>query len=115
MPWTMAAFAVATLSMIGVPPACGFVSKWYLVIGALERDSLVVLTILMFSSLLNAAYFVPIVVRAFFGEETPVDEEAAEVKEVPLIVVPLVLTAAASIILGLFPEFFIGLAEGVIG
>jgi multicomponent Na+:H+ antiporter subunit D len=40
MPWTMAAFAVATLSMIGVPPACGFVSKWYLVIGALERDSL---------------------------------------------------------------------------
>jgi multicomponent Na+:H+ antiporter subunit D len=115
MPWTMAAFAVATLSMIGVPPACGFVSKWYLVIGALERDSLVVLTMLMLSSLLNAAYFVPIVYRAFFGEETPVDGEAAEVKEVPLIVVPLVLTAAGSIILGLFPEFFIKLAEGVLG
>jgi len=115
MPWTMAAFAVATLSMIGVPPACGFVSKWYLVIGALERDSMVVLAVLMFSSLLNAAYFVPIVYRAFFGEETPIDDEAAEVKEVPLIVVPLVLTAAGSIILGLFPEFFIKLAEGVIG
>jgi multicomponent Na+:H+ antiporter subunit D len=115
MPWTMAAFAVATLSMIGVPPACGFVSKWYLVVGALERDSLVVLTILMFSSLLNAAYFVPIVYRAFFGEEGPVEGEAAEVKEVPLIVVPLVLTAAGSIILGLFPEFFIKLAEGVLG
>jgi multicomponent Na+:H+ antiporter subunit D len=115
MPWTMAAFAVATLSMIGVPPACGFVSKWYLVIGALERDSMVVLTMLMLSSLLNAAYFVPIVYRAFFGEEKTVDGEAAEVKEVPLIVVPLVLTAAGSIILGLFPEFFIKLAEGVLG
>jgi multicomponent Na+:H+ antiporter subunit D len=115
MPWTMAAFAVATLSMIGVPPACGFVSKWYLVIGALERDSLVVLTMLMLSSLLNAAYFVPIVYRAFFGEATPADGQAAEVKEVPLIVVPLVLTAAGSIILGLFPEFFIRLAEGVLG
>ena len=115
MPWTMAAFAVATLSMIGVPPACGFVSKWYLVIGALERDSLVVLTVLMFSSLLNAAYFLPIIYRAFFGEEGPVDGEAAEVKEVPLIVVPLVLTAAGSIILGLFPDFFIKLAEGVLG
>jgi multicomponent Na+:H+ antiporter subunit D len=115
MPWTMAAFAVATLSMIGVPPACGFVSKWYLVIGALERDSMIVLTVLMFSSLLNAAYFVPIVYRAFFGEKPPVDGEAAEVKEVPLIVVPLVLTAAGSIILGLFPEFFIKLAEGVLG
>ena len=76
---------------------------------------MVVLAVLMFSSLLNAAYFVPIVYRAFFGEETPIDDEAAEVKEVPLIVVPLVLTAAGSIILGLFPEFFIKLAEGVIG
>ena len=115
MPWTMAAFAVATLSMIGVPPACGFVSKWYLVNGSLERDSMVVLTMLMFSSLLNAAYFVPIVYRAFFGKTRPMDEEGAEVKEVPLIVVPLVLTAAGSIVLGLFPEFFITLAEGVIG
>jgi multicomponent Na+:H+ antiporter subunit D len=115
MPWTMAAFAVATLSMIGVPPACGFVSKWYLVNGSLERNSMVVLTMLMFSSLLNAAYFVPIVYRAFFGKEGPVDNEGAEVKEVPLLVVPLVLTAAGSIVLGLFPEFFITLAEGVIG
>ena len=115
MPWTMAAFAVATLSMIGVPPASGFVSKWYLVMGSLERDSMVVLAVLMFSSLLNAAYFVPIVYRAFFGEERAVGDEGAEIKEVPLIVVPLVLTAVGSIVLGLFPEFFIKLAEGVIG
>jgi multicomponent Na+:H+ antiporter subunit D len=115
MPWTMAAFAVATLSMIGVPPAAGFVSKWYLVIGALERDNLVVLTMLMFSSLLNAAYFVPIVYRAFFADEATANGEATEVKEVPLVVVPLVLTAAGSVILGLFPDLFITLAEGVLG
>jgi multicomponent Na+:H+ antiporter subunit D len=115
LPWTMGAFAVATLSMIGVPPACGFVSKWYLVVGALESESLIVLTMLMLSSLLNAAYFVPIVLRAFFGAETVGADAPDEVKEVPLVVVPLVLTAAASIALGLFPEFFIELAEGVIG
>jgi multicomponent Na+:H+ antiporter subunit D len=115
MPWTMAAFAVATLSMIGVPPAGGFVSKWYLVMGSLERGSMTVLTMLMLSSLLNAAYFVPIVYRAFFGEEVSAEDATTDVKEVPLIVVPLVLTAAASIVMGLFPEFFISLAEGVIG
>jgi multicomponent Na+:H+ antiporter subunit D len=115
MPWTMAAFAVATLSMIGVPPAGGFVSKWYLVMGSLERGSMAVLTMLMLSSLLNAAYFVPIVYRAFFGEEVSAKDATTDVKEVPLIVVPLVLTAAASIVMGLFPEFFISLAEGVIG
>jgi multicomponent Na+:H+ antiporter subunit D len=114
MPWTMAAFAVATLSMIGVPPACGFVSKWYLVNGSLERESIIVLTVLMFSSLLNAAYFVPIVYRAFFGTARPADAEALEVREIPLIVVPLVLTAVGSIVLGLFPGFFVELAKGVI-
>jgi len=114
MPWTMAAFAVATLSMIGVPPACGFISKWYLVTGSLERESLFVLAMLMFSSLLNAAYFLPIVYRAFFGKAGPADEEGAEVREIPLIVIPLVLTAVGSIVLGLFPGFFVELAEGVI-
>jgi multicomponent Na+:H+ antiporter subunit D len=114
MPWTMAAFAIATLSMIGVPPACGFISKWYLVTGSLERESIVVLAVLMFSSLLNAAYFVPIVYRAFFGKPAPADEEGAEVREIPLIVIPLVLTAVGSIVLGLFPGFFVEMAEGVI-
>jgi multicomponent Na+:H+ antiporter subunit D len=114
MPWTMAAFALATLSMIGVPPAGGFVSKWYLLTGSLERDSVAVLTVLLFSSLLNAAYFVPIVFSAFFGREAATGNGDEEIREVPLVVVPLVLTAVASIVLGLFPGPVIELAEGVI-
>ncbi len=114
MPWTMAAFAVATLSMIGVPPACGFVSKWYLLTGSVERDSMAVLAMLLFSSLLNAAYFVPIVVAAFFGRQGPATDPTVEITEIPLVVVPLVLTAVASIVLGLFPGFVIQLAEAVI-
>jgi multicomponent Na+:H+ antiporter subunit D len=59
MPWTMAAFAVGALSMIGLPPAGGFVSKWYIVLGAFEAQNQAVLVIVTISTLLNAAYFIP--------------------------------------------------------
>mgnify|MGYP001558622709 FL=1 len=116
MPWTMAAFAIATLSMIGVPPASGFITKWYLVVGSLERQSMAVLIVLLASSLLNAAYFVPIIYKAFFEKEKAEEGHGHhdEIKEVPFIVVPLVLTAIASVILGLYPDFIISLAKEVI-
>ena len=119
MPWTMAAFAIATLSMIGIPPVSGFITKWYLVIGSLERHNLVVLIVLLVSSFLNAAYFVPILYRAFFKEENPNSEnldlsEHKEIKENPFLVVPLTLTAIVSVVLGLYPDFIVQIAEMVI-
>jgi multicomponent Na+:H+ antiporter subunit D len=120
MPWTMAAFSVATLSMIGVPGVCGFITKWYLVVGSMERQSITILIVLLASSLLNAAYFGPIVYKAYFEKERPDHSHGGdphhheEVREVPFVVVPLVLTAIGSIILGLYPDFIIQLAEGVI-
>ena len=117
MPWTMAAFAIATLSMIGIPPACGFITKWYLVVGSLERHSISVIVVLLASSLLNAAYFVPIVYKAYFEKEPAgggLHDHHEEVREIPFIVVPLVLTAIGSIILGFYPDFIINLARGVI-
>jgi len=66
MPWTMAAFTVAALGMIGVPPVAGFVSKWYLGLGAAEAGQLWVLWILAGSSALNALYFLPILYRGWF-------------------------------------------------
>jgi len=119
MPWTMAAFALATLSMIGVPPASGFITKWYLVIGSLERNSLVVLTVLLVSSFLNAAYFVPILYKAFFKKENSNSEEEISLqdknlKENPFLVVPLSLTAIVSVILGLYPDFIVHIAEMVV-
>ena len=68
MPWTMAAFAVASLSLVGIPPASGFVSKWYLALGSVERGSQWVLGVLLVSSLLNAAYLGPVVYKAYFED-----------------------------------------------
>jgi multicomponent Na+:H+ antiporter subunit D len=65
MPWTMAAFGIAALGMIGVPPVAGFVSKWYLGTGALQAGQPWVLLVLAASSLLNAAYFLPLLQRAW--------------------------------------------------
>ena len=100
MPWTMAAFALASLSVIGIPPTSGFVSKWFLVLGSVEIHSLTLLAVLLISSLLNAAYLGPVVYKAYFGEASADNEE---VREVPWMVAPLVISAAASLILGLFP------------
>jgi multicomponent Na+:H+ antiporter subunit D len=65
MPWTFAAFGLASLSMIGLPPMAGLLGKWYMVAGAMQAQSWVALAVLIASTLLNAGYFVPIVHRAF--------------------------------------------------
>jgi len=71
MPWTTAAFTVGALGMIGVPPMAGFISKWYLGLGAIESGLGWVLIVLLFSSLLNAAYFLPILRLAWFEAPPP--------------------------------------------
>jgi len=76
MPWTMAAFAVASLSMIGVPPTVGFLSKWYLLSGALETGQGVAVAVIVISTLLNAGYFLPIVYRAFSGRYRIMDSRS---------------------------------------
>ena len=69
MPWTMVAFFIASLSMIGVPPAAGFTSKWYLALGSIEAHQIPILMVLLVSTVLNAAYFLPITYKAFFEKE----------------------------------------------
>ncbi|WP_413895320.1 complex I subunit 5 family protein [Rhodoferax sp.] len=66
MPWTLAAFTVAAFGMIGVPPMAGFISKWTLGLGALDAHMPWVLGVLVVSSLLNAAYLLPILYAAWF-------------------------------------------------
>jgi len=119
MPVTMAAFFVASLSIIGLPPCGGFLSKWYLVLGSLEAHQRAVLFVLLASSLLNAAYFMPIVYKAFFS--APHEAAFAEkVHEAPVMcVAPLVVTALVSVILFFYPEPFFRLAtmavQGITG
>ncbi|SVC79823.1 uncharacterized protein METZ01_LOCUS332677, partial [marine metagenome] len=121
MPWTMAAFAIATLSMIGVPPVSGFITKWYLIIGSLERHSIAVFIVLLASSFLNAAYFIPILYRAFFNDENsefvdqnPEINDPHDIKENPFLVIPLTFTALVSIILGIYPDFIVRIAKMVL-
>jgi len=66
MPWTMVAFAIGALSLIGIPPAAGFVSKWFIFSAAAAGAQYVALVVLAVSTVLNAAYFLPIVYAAFF-------------------------------------------------
>jgi multicomponent Na+:H+ antiporter subunit D len=69
MPWTMAAFTIGALSMIGVPPTAGFVSKWFILAGAFQSDNYVGIFTIIVSTALNAAYFLPIIFAAWFGRE----------------------------------------------
>ncbi|NWF91557.1 MAG: monovalent cation/H+ antiporter subunit D family protein [Syntrophaceae bacterium] len=107
MPITMLAFTVGALGMCGLPPACGFVSKWFLGLGTVEADSLLFLAVLLISSLLDVVYFFPIVYIAFFGDRergTLNLSEGRMMKEAPLsMVIPLSITALFSIIFS-FPN-----------
>jgi multicomponent Na+:H+ antiporter subunit D len=72
MPITMTAFTIGALSMIGVPPTGGFVSKWYILAGAFQADNYLALMTIIVSTALNAAYFLPIIYMAWFmKEDTP--------------------------------------------
>ena len=107
MPWTMGAFALASLSIVGIPLTSGFVSKWYLAIGTLESQNPALLGVILLSSLLSAAYLGQILYKAYFEEEPPTHEE---VREVPWMVAPLAISAAASLLLGLYPSPVLELA-----
>lgn len=101
MPWTMAAFTVGALSMIGLPPTGGFVSKWYILGGAIQAENYVAVTTIVISTVLNAAYFLPIIFLAWFAsEEAPSTQKHGEA---PFFAVfALVLTAALTIVFFFF-------------
>jgi multicomponent Na+:H+ antiporter subunit D len=110
MPFTMTAFLIGVLSVIGLPPTGGVISKWYLIMGALEAKYVFVMVILLISSFLNIVYLLPIAVRAFF---IPKNEGAfhGSVKEAPWqCVVPLCVTAVLSVLLFFFSGPLVELA-----
>jgi multicomponent Na+:H+ antiporter subunit D len=115
MPVTFAAFFVGSLSIIGLPPAGGAWSKWFLGLGTLEAGNLGLLAVLMVSSLLSLWYLLEVPVKAFFLP--PPDEEAGDgIHEAPLpSLVALVTTAVATVALFLFPETIHSLMTLVVG
>ena len=114
MPYTFGAFGLAALSMIGVPPVGGFISKLYLLVGTLDAGSLGLLAVLVVSSLLNAAYFVPVVYQAFFGPPPAADAGRTYREAPPAVLIPLCVTAVLSVVLGLWPGLFMHFAQAVL-
>lgn len=105
MPLTMGAFSLAALGMIGVPPIAGFVSKWYLGVGALEAQAYWVLGVLAMSSILNGAYFLPIINAVWFKEQdSPWPNEQARLKLEThwMLLLPPLVTAVCALLAGLF-------------
>lgn len=111
MPVTMAAFFFGSLSVIGIPPMGGFISKWYLALGCIEAGQIPILVVILTSSLLNAAYFLPITYNAFFSSGKNFGD-STRFSEAPIFaVIPPVFTAVVSFLLFLHPGFFLELAR----
>lgn len=102
MPFTFAAFLIAAVSIIGLPPGGGSWSKWLLALGAAETGQSILIATLMISSLLNIAYLIPIGVNAFI---VPDGEQPMGFNEGPLLcVLPLCITAIGSVVLFFFAD-----------
>ncbi|MDH3636661.1 MAG: monovalent cation/H+ antiporter subunit D family protein [Gammaproteobacteria bacterium] len=114
MPITMAAFFIASLSIIGVPPAGGTWSKWFLLMGTLEAEQWILMAALMISSLLNIAYLLPIPFHAFFsGDKTPYSR--AGIKEAPLpSLIALSITTVGCLVLFVYPQPLYELARAIL-
>jgi multicomponent Na+:H+ antiporter subunit D len=97
MPWTMGAFAIGALSLIGIPPAAGFLSKWLMFQGAAESGHWIVFGVLGVSTILNAAYFLPIVHAAFLRDPKPGEHPHGEAPAA--MVIAMTITAAATLAL----------------
>jgi len=114
MPFTMAAFLVVALSVIGVPPTCGFFSKWYLIQGSIMAGNWIFVCALLFSSLVNVILFFRIIETGYydFGASGAGDahshDEKSVVSEAPLsMLIPTFVVAAAIILIGLYNQSII--------
>jgi multicomponent Na+:H+ antiporter subunit D len=116
MPITMAAFMIGSLSIIGLPPFGGTWSKWYLAAGSLDAGYQFALAVLMISSLLNVAYLMPIVARAFFKAPGGKGGTAkVGIEEAPLpCVLALSFTALLCLILFIFPDWIERLLQALV-
>ena len=127
MPVTLWCYTVASLALIGIPPASGFISKWYLAQGALDSGipvfSWLGPVVLLVSALLTAGYLLPVTMRGFFpGSGYRYPEEGEKGKKLffsltkeasPLMLVPLLVLAVLAAALGMFPNPLADYVSGI--
>ncbi|UCD31455.1 MAG: monovalent cation/H+ antiporter subunit D family protein [Desulfobacterales bacterium] len=106
MPFTMGAFVVGALAIIGVPPTCGFFSKWYLINGAIQAGHYGFMVALIFSSLINLVLFFRVIEIGYyepFGNQNEHGSHFEPMDEAPLpMLVPLLLVAASLVVVGMY-------------
>ena len=113
MPITMITFGIGAVGMIGIPPTAGFLGKWYILSAAMASADIFVLLVIVVSTLLNAAYFVPIVYNAFMKpEDVPPHREHGEAPWP--VILALSLTAAGSVALFFYPDVPLALARQLV-
>jgi multicomponent Na+:H+ antiporter subunit D len=107
MPMMMAAFTVAALSMVGIPPTAGFFSKWYLILGSIDANNWVFVAVVLASSLLTAVYFFRII-ETLFAVPSSGDPAVEQAREPGArILVPILILAVGIIVLGLLNAFIV--------
>ena len=111
MPWTMTAFAVGSISMIGLPPTAGFISKWYILMSALQTHQIFAVVVIIVSTLLNTAYFIPVVYAAFFKPEIEGDAHINHGEAPRAIIIAITATASLTVIMFFFPNLILSLAQ----
>jgi multicomponent Na+:H+ antiporter subunit D len=118
MPLTMTAFTIGALSMIALPFTAGFISKWYILLGAFDAHHLAVVGVIVISTLLNAAYFMPVVYAAFFEtpDHAPPPMQGGRYGETPLpMLVAIGVTAIGTLALFFYADAPLMLAQHMIG
>jgi multicomponent Na+:H+ antiporter subunit D len=111
MPWTFAALVIAGLSLIGVPGTAGFISKWYLVLAAIEQQAWFIAIVILGGSLMAVIYIWKLVETLFFQTAT----EDISIKEAPLsLLVPTWILVIANIYFGINTELTVNAAEAAV-
>ena len=107
MPWTMAAFTVAALSMIGIPPAAGFFSKWYLLLASIDSGNWVFVATILLSSLLTAVYFFRILEQAYAVHARAPSTPMIASDPPASMLLPTVILGAGVLVLGLLNSMIV--------
>jgi multicomponent Na+:H+ antiporter subunit D len=115
MPFTFGTFFIGSLSIVGLPPAGGAWSKWFLGLGTLEAGQVSLLAMLMLSSLLSLAYLLEVPLKAFFAKpDTPLEHEGIHEAPLPSLIA-MGITSLITIGLFIYPEPIYRLMELVVG
>ncbi len=112
MPWTFAAIVIGGLSLIGVPGTAGFISKWYLVLAAIEKQNWLIVGVILIGSLLAVAYVWKIIEVLYFKATDELEHKYVTVKEAPLLMlIPMWVLVLANVYFGFNTELTVGTAE----